>query len=69
MVFATQKGNDFKVAGVVSKFKTEYEPVIDKEDKETGLRMAYNTGFMVAYGINHVLNLIHANPVGLAIDV
>jgi S1-C subfamily serine protease len=68
VVFATQKGNDFKVVGVVSKFKTEHEPVIDKEDKETGLRVAYNTGFMVAYGINHVLNLIRANPVGLAID-
>jgi len=68
VVFATQKGSDFKVAGVVSKFKTEYEPVIDKEDKETGLRVAYNTGFMVAYGINHVLNLIRANPVGLTID-
>ena len=68
LVFASQKGNDFKVVWVVSKFKTEYEPVIDKEDKETGLRVAYNTGFMVAYGINHVLNLIRANPVGLPVD-
>lgn len=68
VVFASQKGNDFKVVGVVSKFKVEYEPVIDKEDKDTGLRVAYNTGFMVAYGINHVINLIRANPVGLVVD-
>lgn len=68
VVFASHEGNDFKVVGVVSKFKTDYEPVIDNEDKETGLRVAYNTGFMVAYGINHALDLIRTNPVGLSVD-
>jgi hypothetical protein len=68
LVFTSPKGNDFKVAGVVSKFKIEYERVIDKTDQDTGLRVAYNTGFMVAYGINHVLNLIRANPVGLPLS-
>jgi len=47
---------------VYARIKTEYEPVIDKEDRETGLRVAYNADFMVAYGINHVLNFIRANP-------
>lgn len=57
--------SNFSVIGVVSKFKTEYEPVIDEEDNETGLRVAYNTGFLVAYSVKHALDIIRKNPIGL----
>lgn len=58
----------YRAIGVVSKFRIEYEDVIDEEDKHTGLRVAYNPGFLVAYHILHVLDLIKKNPIGLDIS-
>jgi hypothetical protein len=49
---------DLRIAGVVSKFKVEYETVLDEFGEPTRLRVPYNTGFLVAYGIKHVLDLI-----------
>jgi S1-C subfamily serine protease len=64
----TQSGKlAYQVVGVVSKFKTEYEPVIDLNGQPTGHRVAYNTGFLVGYSINHALSIIRANPVGLPV--
>lgn len=48
-----------RVAGVVSKFRIEYEAVLDKEGNTTDMTTPYNTGFLVAYGIKHALELIH----------
>jgi hypothetical protein len=48
------------LAGVVSKFKIEFEPVIDAHGGETGMTISYNTGFLVAYGSKHVLEIISA---------
>jgi hypothetical protein len=49
---------DVRVAGVVSKYRTEHEPVIDEQGNPTNLKVAYNTGFMVAYDIKHALDII-----------
>ena len=62
-----QNTTDYRVIGVVSKFRIEYESVIDGEDNDTGLRVAYNTGFLVAYSMKHVLDIIYKNPIGLPI--
>jgi len=51
---------DVRVAGVVSKYRTEHEPVVDQDGNKTGMTVAYNTGFMVAYDIKHALDLIAA---------
>lgn len=51
---------DVRIAGIVSKYRTEHEPVIDEQGNPTGLKVTYNTGFMVAYDIQHALNLITA---------
>lgn len=68
LVFAPHGTNDFQIAGVVSKFKTEREPVLDKDGIDTGMAVEYNTGFLIAYDINYVVKLIRANPIGLPID-
>ena len=68
LVFQEHSSGKLKVAAVVSKFKTEDEPVLDALGKETGLKVQYNTGFLIAYGINHALDIIRKNPVGLPIQ-
>ena len=67
LVFTPPASKDFRVAGVVSKFKTEYERVLDKDGEDTGMRVAYNTGFLVAYDIKYALEIIRANPIGLPV--
>lgn len=67
LVFAPQGSRDFRVAGVVSKFKIEYESVLDKDCNDTGMKVPYNTGLLVAYDIKYVIDLIRPNPIGLPI--
>lgn len=68
LVFAVPGTTQYSVIGVVSKFKVEYESVINDRDEDTGFRVAYNTGFLLAYSMKHVLDLIKANPIGLPIN-
>lgn len=51
---------ELRVAAVVSKFKVEYEDVLDEYGEPTKMRVAYNTGFLVAYGIKHAVDLIES---------
>ena len=58
------KGKDSQkvsVAAIVSKFRTEYESVLDKDGNATEMRVAYNTGFLIAYDIKYALALIEAS--------
>lgn len=68
VVFKPSNSQVLHVAGIVAKFKIGYESVIDAEDADTGLRVAYNTGFTIAYNIDYALQLIDSNPIGLRID-
>ncbi len=68
LVFHEHTSGQLKVAGVVSKFKIEEEPVLNAEGEKTELKVQYNTGFLIAYGISHALEMIRLNPVGLPID-
>ncbi|WP_338524778.1 serine protease [Pseudomonas batumici] len=52
------KPNELRIAGVVSKFRVEHEVVLDEEGNPTQMTVPYNTGFLVAYSINHVLEII-----------
>jgi hypothetical protein len=54
------KPTDVRVAGVVSKFRIEHEPVLDEKGNQTGHTVPYNTGFLVAYGVKHALDIIKA---------
>lgn len=67
LVVARPNTIDYRVIGVVSKFRIEYESVIDHKDEDTGLRVAYNTGFMLAYSMKHALDIIRKNPIGLPV--
>ena len=67
LVFSEHTSGQLKVAAVVSKFKTEEEPVLDANGEDTGLKVKYNSGFLLAYGINHALDIIRRNPVGLPV--
>jgi len=67
LVFQEHITGKLKVAAVVSKYKTEDEPVLDKDGEETGMTVKYNTGFLVAYSIKHALDLIKINPIGLPV--
>jgi hypothetical protein len=55
--FRNNNMQDPYVAGIVSKFRIEYEPVTGNDGEETGLRVAYNTGLLVAYDVKHALEL------------
>jgi hypothetical protein len=68
LVFKEHTSGKLKVAAVVSKYKTEPEPVLDKDGEETGMTVEYNTGFLIAYSIKHALDLIKLNPVGLPVS-
>jgi hypothetical protein len=65
IVFQTPGTRDFKVAGVVSKFKIEFEKVIDPEGDHTEMTVAYNTGFLVGYDIARAIEIIKRKPNGL----
>lgn len=68
LVYSRPNQFDYRVAGVVSGFKIEYEPVIDQDGEETGLQVAYNTGFLLAYHIGYAVDLIRRNPIGFKLD-
>ena len=67
LVFSEHASGTLKVAAIVSKYKIEDEPVLNKDGEETGMIVKYNTGFLIAYSIQHALDLIEANPVGLPV--
>lgn len=65
LVFNEHKTGKLKVAAVVSGFKTAFEPVLDENGDETSMKVQYNTGFLLAYGVNHAMDIIRRNPIGL----
>lgn len=67
IVFQPPGKKDFRVAGVVSKFKIEFEQVIDPHGDHTEMTVAYNTGFLVGYDISKAIEIIDRNPNGLLI--
>ena len=67
IVFHTHGKYDFRIAGVVSKFKIEYETVIDPAGDHTEMTVAYNTGFLIGYEISNAIEIIKRNPNGTPI--
>jgi hypothetical protein len=49
-------------------FKIEEGPVLNAEGEKTELKVQYNTGFLIAYGISHAVEMIRLDPVGQPID-
>lgn len=67
LVFVEQATGILKIAGVVAKYRTDYEPVLDGNGNDSGNKVESNTGLMLAYGINHAIEIIRANPIGLQV--
>ncbi|MCY3627175.1 MAG: serine protease [Gammaproteobacteria bacterium] len=64
--------NELRVAGVVSSLPSPLSPIVNEEGciiaKEDNAPLGYvqeNAGFIVAVTINHAIELIDANPIGL----
>ena len=60
---AGKQANQLSVAGVISGYQSSMEPVY-LEDKPTPLQVTYNTGIILTYAIQHVIDLIRQNPIG-----
>ncbi|MGB0071218.1 MAG: hypothetical protein WBQ11_24625 [Isosphaeraceae bacterium] len=66
VVFVPPGRRDFKVAGVISGFRAEEEPVL-AGGQPTPLVYHYNTGIIVCQRIEHAVALIQANPIGFSL--
>jgi hypothetical protein len=67
IVFQPPGSKHFRVAGVVSKFRIDFESVLDHCGEDTGMTVAYNTGFLVGYDISRAIDIIERNPIGLSV--
>lgn len=67
VVFKEQNKPDFKVAGVISGYRYNEEPIYQGA-QQLPLAYRYNTGIIITYGIRHAIELIDSNPVGLTLN-
>ena len=66
VVFAARLSNDFKVAGVISGYRIEYDAVL-LNGEDIGLRYGYNTGLVLAYDLKRGIEYITQNPTGVKV--
>ena len=67
VVFVAPRSNDFKVAGVVSGYKVEYDAVLFNGE-DVGLRYGYNTGLVLAYDLRLGVEYVTKNPTGVRVE-
>lgn len=67
VVFQKQLRNEFYVASIVSGYRSEPEPIFDRNENETSLRYHANTGIILSYSIDYALDVIRNNPIGFKI--
>lgn len=68
VVYSVQPGNLFHVAGVVSGYQFDPQPIY-KGESETTLMARHNTGIVISYGISHAVKAIRRNPIGASISM
>lgn len=66
IVFKEPNKNDFKVAGVISGYRYNEEPIY-QGDQQVPLAYRYNTGIIFSYGIKHAVDIIKSTPIGFEI--
>ena len=66
VVFRPTNSQDFSIAGVISGYRFNAEPVYDGE-RDTGMRIHSNTGIVICWPSHHVMKLIEASPNGLVL--
>lgn len=55
------------VAAIISSYRYNWEPIYIKGVK-TDAQYQFNTGIVIAYTINHAVDLIDNNPIGFEIN-
>ncbi|WP_299185302.1 serine protease [uncultured Aquimarina sp.] len=66
VVYKLPNQNDFRIAGIISGYKSANEPIYQGEI-ELPLNVRANTGIVIAYNIENALELIRVNPIGVDI--
>ena len=66
VVFKPEGSSEFRVAGVVSAYRTQHTPVLLR-GQETEYSVAENSGLVIAYGFQEGINHTTANPTGVEI--
>lgn len=64
VVFKRNGSEIFKVGAVISGYRFIHDSTFIGNEKSP-ITFKYNTGIIVAYGINHAIDLINANPIGV----
>lgn len=67
VVFTEPNKREFKVAGIISGYKSVEEPTYENGQK-TSISTRVNTGIILAYDIENAIDLIKANPIGKEIE-
>jgi hypothetical protein len=67
VVYLSPGERDFRIAGVISGFRYENEPVFAGETA-TALTYQYNTGIVLAHSIEYAVSLAKARPIGFALQ-
>ena len=68
LCFTLNKPTEVVVAGVVSAYTYSIEPVVSSSGQASGLYLHENIGLMLAWDIQHCLDIINSNPIGLKFD-
>lgn len=63
VVFYTPGSRDIKVAGVISGYRYENQPVFDGTNA-LPLSTRHNTGIIISYGIGYATSIAKGNPIG-----
>ncbi len=65
---AVSKNTPYKVAGVISAYRTSQASVYDAQGNKIGVTRE-NTGIVLVHDISHAIDLIKANPIGCEVSV
>lgn len=67
VIFKKHNSNDYKVASVISGYKSAEEPIY-QNGSPIPLELRANTGIVISYGIKHAVDLIEDNPIGFELQ-
>lgn len=69
IVFRLQNTKNFRVAGVVSGYRFEEEPILSRNsNQDTNFYYQYNTGIALGWDIKFAIDAIKTNPIGFPLS-
>ncbi|MFZ1288850.1 MAG: serine protease [Melioribacteraceae bacterium] len=67
VIFSLPQKYDYKVAAVISGYRTSEEPIY-KENYNSEYYYKSNTGIIISYGIDHIKKVINKNQIGVILE-